>query len=86
MIRAALLTPRIERGAALLALALLPACAETAGPDEPGTPTASSILVTTKTTGESIDADGYTVRLGARTVEIAVNGSARFDSVAPGMH
>ena len=43
-----------------------------------------TVVVTTATTGDSLDADGYTIALGALSDSIAINDTITFDSVPAG--
>ncbi len=45
---------------------------------------ASDLVVTTATTGDSLDADGYVVIVGADSAAIDINGTHTFADVAPG--
>lgn len=47
-------------------------------------PTTGTVLVTTATTGDSVDADGYSVALGADTLPIGIADTVAFVDVATG--
>jgi TolB protein len=49
-------------------------------------PPTGSIEVIATTTGLDLDADGYLASVGANSRALAVNGTVRFDGVAPGVY
>lgn len=81
---------RLRTFALLLFLAplfvLLLSCGGGDSPTPPSGESGQTVRVTVATTGVSIDADGYTVRLGTRTAAVAASGTAVFDNVAAGTY
>lgn len=66
---------------ALLPLAVLFGCGGDAT-----SPTGQTVTVTVTTSGENLDADGYTVGLGDRSAVVEASGSVSFENVAAGVH
>lgn len=70
-------------------VAVAGACSVGCGGSEPGEmmpPTTGSLRVSTATTGEDVDADGYQVRVGSDAQPVGVNASVIFADLAAGAH
>lgn len=60
------------------------AVAGTLGCESPSAPEVGTLRVTTTTTGLDTDADGYSLRVGGRTVPIGATDEVHIDAVRPG--
>lgn len=76
-----------HRRNAVLVMALAALAGACENPNTPPPPTTGSLTVTVQTTGNLPDPDGYQLtRTGTAPVMVAVNGSTRADSLAPGSY
>ncbi|UCC83486.1 MAG: PD40 domain-containing protein [Gemmatimonadota bacterium] len=75
------------RVCALFLATLVGGCGGDAGDDVSGPSTTGSIRVTTSTTGDDLDPDGYTIILdGTQSQAMTINGSVTFSGLGEGSH